>query len=252
MIPYNRDSLPESRSPYGNRQEDLLDRIQLNHRKFEDDVAWRWIPPEGKPTSCLVALHGMGQDGSGLARLLQHLTERGVALLTPDGPYRHEVRERGTIREGHSWYIYTGDQQRFLDSMQKSEKDLLGLVEKVLDSNGIDGSRTILLGFSQGGYMAGFIACRHPERFANCIIASARLKHEFLEDELSSGKLPALLLLHDENDPLTQPDPVRESLRILSQSGADVTLDWHSDGHQLGEGSITSIERWLESRGLLG
>lgn len=202
-------------------------------------------------TSCLIALHGMGQDGSGLARHLQHLTKRGVALLIPDGPYRHEVRERDTIREGHSWYIYTGDQERFLTSMQKSEKDLLALVETVLGAEGVEGASTILLGFSQGGYMAGFIACRHPERFASCIISSARLKHEFLEDELTSGELPAVLLLHDENDPLTRPEPVRESFRILSEAGADVALEWHSDGHRLGDGSIKSIECWLESRGLL-
>jgi predicted esterase len=174
-----------------------------------------------------------------------------VALLIPDGPYRHEVRERDTIREGHSWYIYTGDQERFLTSMQKSEKDLLALVETVLGAEGVEGASTILLGFSQGGYMAGFIACRHPERFASCIISSARLKHEFLEDELTSGELPAVLLLHDENDPLTRPEPVRESFRILSEAGADVALEWHSDGHRLGDGSIKSIECWLESKGLL-
>ena len=217
-----------------------------------DEVAWRWIPAKGPLISCLVALHGMGQDGSVMARKLKPFSDRGVALLIPDGPYRFEIRGRDSIREGHSWYIYTGDQDRFLKSLETTEKDLLDLVEPILDEHRVKAPQTTLLGFSQGGYLAGFTACRNPHRFGNCVIASARLKHEFLTEELASDLLPAVLLLHDEKDPMTEPDPVRESSRILSEAGADVRVEWHSDGHQFGEGSKKALQDWLEMRGLLG
>ncbi len=193
----------------------------------------------------------MGQDGSALASKLKHFCDRGVALLVPDGPYRIEVRGRSGSREGHAWYIYTGDQDRFLKSLKISEKDILNLAEPILEEHRVSASRTILLGFSQGGYLAGFTACRNPQRFGNCVIASARLKHEFLTDELASGQLPAVLMLHDEQDPLTAADPVRESERVLTDAGADVEIKWHSDGHHIGDSSLTLLESWLDTRGLL-
>lgn len=244
-LPYNRIS------PHASRREELLAKIELNHRKFEDQIPWRWIAPAGPPKSCLVALHGKGQDGSLLARKLEHLTARGVALLIPDGPYRLESKGRDGLREGHAWYIYTGDQDRFLGSLQISEKDLLGLVEPILDQHQVTRSKTTLLGFSQGGYLAGFTACRNPQRFGHCVIASARLKHEFLSNELTSGQLPAVLMLHDKEDPLTQADPVIQSERILMEAGTEVQIAWHSDGHKLGESSLALLENWLQARGLL-
>ena len=193
----------------------------------------------------------MGQDGSSLAKKLGHFSRHGVALLIPDGPYRIEVRGRNGAREGHAWYIYTGDQDKFLSSLKISEKDILKLVEPILEEHQVPGSNTILLGFSQGGYLAGFTACRNPRRFGNCVIASARLKHEFLTKELASGLLPAVLIVHDEKDPLTQAGPARDSERVLSEAGAEVDIEWHSDGHNIGDAAITLLENWLRVRGLL-
>ena len=33
--------------------------------------------------------------------------------------------------------------------------------------------------------------------------------------------------------------------------GADVEVTWHSDGHRLGDQSISALQRWLEQRGLI-
>ncbi|MGE4619704.1 MAG: hypothetical protein AAEJ04_07850 [Planctomycetota bacterium] len=202
--------------------------------------------------SCLVGLHGLGQNGSVLAKILAPLTQQGVALLLPDGPHRHEVRKHNQIRQGHAWYIYTGDQELFLQSLLRSEKDLLDLVRPTLKEHGIEGENCTLLGFSQGGYLAGFVACRQPQLFRNCVIASARLKHEFLTEALASQVLPEVLFLHDKKDPLTRPEPVTDSCRILEEAGARTRIDWHDDGHRLGNGSLEALQIWLAERGLLG
>ena len=171
--------------------------------------------------------------------------------MVPDGPHLHEVRNRAGTREGHSWYIYTGDQPRFRESLIQSESHLLEIVDAVQRESGISAEKTVLLGFSQGGYLAGFVSCRHPHRFGNCVIASARLKYEFLTEEISSGHLPSMLFLHDDQDSLTRPEPVKESVKILHQVKAAAEVIWHSDGHRLGDGSIAALEQWLEQKKLI-
>lgn len=210
-----------------------------------------WSGAGDAARSCLIALHGLGQNGSSILHKLNPLHDRGIHLVAPDGPHRHEVRGPDGIREGHAWYIYTGDQQHFLASLLESEQDLLGIVKTVQQESGVKPEETVLLGFSQGGYLAGFVACRHPELFGGCVISSARLKHEFLSDEIARGDLPRMLFLHDKADPLTGPDPVLQSVDHLEKASAQVELCWHQDGHRLGDGAISSLQDWLQRNRLI-
>ncbi|HIG04922.1 MAG TPA: hypothetical protein EYQ08_04210 [Planctomycetes bacterium] len=245
QLPYNRiDS-------FASRGEDLLANLESRSREFSRQIRWQWKHADHSTRCCVIALHGMGQDGSSILKRLEHLASRGADIVVPDGPHLHEVRGRDGTREGHSWYIYTGDQPRFRESLIQSESDLLGIVDTVQRESGISSEKTVLLGFSQGGYLAGFVSCRHRNRFGNCVIASARLKHEFLGDEISSGDLPTILFLHDDQDPLTGPEPVKESIQQLKQAEADVEVSWHSDGHRLGDQSISALQRWLEQHDLI-
>jgi len=223
-----------------------LIKIEERSRVFRSEIRWLWSQGDHPPRCCIIALHGLGQDGSRILNKLQPLVEQGATIVAPDGPHRHEVRRPDSIRKGHAWYLFTGDQELFKSSMLEAEADLLHIVDTVQEESGILPNRTILLGFSQGGYLAGFVASRHPDRFAGCVIASARLKHEFIVEELSRGELPEFLFLHDKKDPLTAADPVRNSLQQVEDAGGSAKLQWHDDGHRLGSGSIDHLQRWLK------
>ena len=218
----------------------------LRSRAFQFEAPWQWLPPKGEIRSLLLGLHGMAQDSSRMVQKLDFLRQQGVGLILPSGPYPMEVRGRSGVRQGHAWYIFTGDQPEFKASMEKSENDLLGLIEivqKEIDNPNIPWD---LLGFSQGGYLAGFMALRHPELFRSCVIASARLKYEFLEQELESQPNVQMLFLHDKNDPLTKSEPVEESQKILERAGVISSIQWHDEGHTLGTESLNFLAQWLK------
>lgn len=215
-------------------------------RTFQFEAPWQWFPPIGETRSLLLGLHGMAQDGSRLLQKLEFLRQQGVGLILPSGPYPMEVRGRSGVRQGHAWYIFTGDQPAFRASMEKSESDLLGLIQIVREEIRNPDVPLDLLGFSQGGYLAGFFALRHPELFRSCVIASARLKHEFLEQELKSQPNVQMLFLHDRNDPLTKAEPVEESQKILERAGVISSIQWHDDGHTLGTESVDFLAQWLK------
>ncbi|NCF55313.1 MAG: hypothetical protein GWP41_03495 [Planctomycetia bacterium] len=215
-------------------------------RLFELQVPWTWIPPEGEPKLILMGLHGMGQDGDYLGRKLQQLSQHGIGLILPSGPYPVEIRGKSGPRQGHAWYIYTGDQPDFRLSLDRSEEDLLRLVEAITLDSTIPDVPLHLLGFSQGGYLAGYIACRHPDIVQSCCIASARLKHGFLEKELTLGHLPKILFLHDKADRLTAAEPVVKSAEILTTAGAKPTIEWHDEKHAIGDHCVSILAQWLK------
>jgi len=180
-------------------------------------------------------------------RVLRHLPPTGHARLFPEGPHPFEVREGGTIRAGHSWYIFLGDQAAFRGELERTEEHLLAVLDRVEAEHGpFDRGRSVICGFSQGGYVAGFVGARHPERFSGVAIASARLKHEFLAEELARGGLPRFLLLHSRDDAAMPFARAEESRDLLAAAGVRVELRPHPGGHRLPPEALEELARWLE------
>lgn len=211
-------------------------------------LARRSAEPAG--SALLVALHGMGMTADKFARVLRHLPPLQGGLLIPDGPYPYEMRSPGEIQIGRAWYVYRGDQEEFREHLLRSEAYLLDLLDAVAGRHPIDPKRTVLLGFSQGGYLAGFVACRHPERFAGLVIASARLKHEFLTLTSPGAKLPQTLFLHSESDDHVSAAHPRDGLSRLRGAGGDAEFFLHSGGHRLPAEALGALHQWLTRKGL--
>ncbi len=210
------------------------------------------MAPQGAAPPLLTALHGQGMSAEGFRRVLRHLPPTGHAQLFPEGPYVFERREPQGIRAGHGWYIYLGDSDDFRRELDRTEAHLLHVLDAVEEQHGTtDRARSVLLGFSQGGYLAGYVALRHPERFGGLVISAARLKHEFLTMELTRAPLPAVLLLHSPDDPATPFARAEESRDVLAAAGADVELFSHPGGHRLPAEALLRVEAWLAERGLV-
>jgi len=219
--------------------------------EFRRPVRHLFDPGTGSPVPLLVALHGQGMSADTFRRVLRHLPPTGHARLFPEGPHPFEVREGGAIRAGHAWYIFLGDQGAFRGELERTEAHLLAVIDRIEASEGpFDRGRSVLLGFSQGGYLAGFVGARHPERFAGVVIAAARLKHEFLTTELARGGLPRFLLLHSPEDAAIPYARAEESRDRLAAAGARVELRPHSGGHRLPPGALAELARWIEESGL--
>lgn len=227
--------------------------VTTDHAPFTAPVRYHVQETSTSPTngerSLIVALHGMGMSGGSFLRVLRHLPTTGV-VVAPDGPYPFEKRTTQEITIGYGWYIYRGDQDEFREHLERSEAFLLDLVDRVADKYNVDRGRTTLIGFSQGGYLAGFAALRHPERFPGLVIASSRLKHEFLTEGLRSRQLPKTLFLHSAGDHALPIARAQESMKWLRDHGGDVELHEHDAGHRLPPEALRHMADWLTRQGL--
>ncbi len=116
------------------------------------------LPPAGdSPAPAVIFLHGWGGDGAGALTnrgMVDALIARGYAVITPDGIPR-------ASGSGRSWAFHPD---------REAPRDDVAFVAAVADDAaarfGLDRDRMILAGFSVGGSMVTYAACRDPGAFA--------------------------------------------------------------------------------------
>ena len=188
------------------------------HGQWEDECAW--------PTRLGDRL-GEAVDGG----------ERGAAAtwVFPRGPYEDAAERRGRTLEGYSWYRYTGEKAAFARSLRETGGWVLDLLDRTLAETGADAGRVILLGFSQGGYLAGSMALLWPELFAGAGVFGARFKTELLDGDFASLRGGGLRLFsaHGERDRSVKPEPAARCVETLRDAGVDIVHHAYRCGHRV-------------------
>jgi predicted esterase len=119
--------------------------------------------PVERARSAMVLVHGRGDTASGILQLADVLPVPGMAYFAPQA-------------SGNTWYP-----NRFIAPIQTNEpwlsSALAGLDDLLsqIDAAGVPVSRTVLLGFSQGGCLALEFAVRKPRRFGGLVGLSGGL-----------------------------------------------------------------------------
>ncbi len=117
---------------------------------------YRIIRPEMDDAPAVILLHGAGASGATMMRMrgvVEALSGRGYAVIAPDGLSREG-------RGGGFWSFRMGETGR--------RDDAAFLAQVVADAaarHGIDASRVILAGFSNGAFLTTYIACRTPDAY---------------------------------------------------------------------------------------
>ncbi len=194
----------------------------------------------------VLALHGQGENE---ALMTERVGDRGsdLAWAFPRAPYPEERRRREEIRIGHSWYQYTGDPDAFHESLLLTGVWLLGVLDRMLAETKADPSCVHLLGFSQGGYLAGSMAFTWPERFAGCAILGARYKTELLEGGMDALHGTRFFGGHGARDRAVKPAPSLEREAEMRAAGLDVTHRDYATGHRVLPEMIDDVIGWIRA-----
>jgi len=199
------------------------------------DVPWRLELPAGAPPEggwpLVVGLHGFSHDGPSLAARMDGLSDALYARLWPDGLFPVEVGEGDDRRIGRSWYQYDGDQERFVAALERAAEFVEVVVEAAATDHPIDRGRRVILGYSMGGYVAGWAAFRAGSPWAGLVALATRVKSEVVDLRNGSG-LP-VLVMHGEDDRFIPAERARQSAERLREGGAQVTFETWDGGHGL-------------------
>jgi len=220
---------------------------------FTSNVSCLMVEPAGRDPGSrpplLVALHGQSQSGARQRRWLARALPPHWAAVFPDGFHKHEIRKPDRpMRIGHAWYMFTGDQEAFRESLMEAEPALWSLVDRAIETLDADPARVYLCGFSQGAYLTHCLAVRSSQRVAGWVAQSGRLKTNFLAQELPGVAGKPVLIQHGDKDPHLPADAAQTSAAALREHGAEVTLRTYDAGHEISASMVDDLRAWLEER----
>ena len=212
--------------------------MSVSSHRFALDVPAVLHGPAGEGDgSLVVALHGQGLSPAAFEGDVLPLVPPGASALFPQAPLPFEIRPDDRTdgaappRRGNAWYVYTGESADFVREMERTEAWLLGVIDAVVAEARLDAGRVALLGWSQGGYLAGFVGVRRPDRFRALVVASARIKDEVLAGAAPRAADLRVLGVHGDRDRHVSADAARASVERMNACGLRAEFRTYPRGH---------------------
>lgn len=217
---------------------------------FEIEVPYKLIEsgePGKKPL--IVYLHGFNQNIESFQSQVSDLLDLEAYHLFLQGPYPiYDRRRKKKVDEwGRAWYLYDGDQDQFIQSLEKASAFIENILEEV--RRHLNLSRLAMLGYSMGGYLAGYYMLSRPDQLKEVVIIGGRLKTEIIDNDDDRYQHLKILALHGSKDKSVQSKSQKKSCARLSQRGAEVTFKEIEAKHKLTADYLQEAKQWLKESG---
>jgi predicted esterase len=197
----------------------------------------------------IIYLHGFKQNIEYFEKKVEKMMRLNAYHLFIQAPYPvyDTTRKLEVARWGRAWYLYDGDQNQFIESMERASV----FINEVLDS--VSGelpiSRVCIFGYSMGAYLGGYFALSRPDTINELITIGGRIKTEAFEGKREKANHIRVLALHGENDSSVYPEPQKKCVEQLLRDGFKAEFRLVDAGHKLESVFVHESIDWLRSIG---
>ena len=193
-----------------------------------------YLPGENESGPTLLLLHGTGGNEEDLIPLGQELAP-GAAVLSPRG----KVSEYGAPRFFRRLAEGVFDHEDLLFRTH----ELAEFVEAASEAYGLDPSKVVAVGYSNGANVAASMILLHPGLLRAAVLFRAMVPFEPDVTPDLSG-MPVFLAA-GRTDRMIPPNNTQRLADILDEAGADVDLRWRDTGHPLTYEEVGEAKEWL-------
>ena len=190
------------------------------------------IPEEART---LLLLHGTGGDEESLLPLGKHLMPNANLLSL-----RGKVLEQGMPRFFRRLAEGVFDQE----DLRIRTEELAQFLVSASENYGIDGSRLIAVGYSNGANIAGSLLLRQSDLPAGAILLHPMVP--FVPDTLPDLQGKPIFIGAGRNDPIVPTANTTQLVEMLQAAGAAVSVYWHQNGHSLTTEEAEAARVWLQ------
>ncbi|MBX9947315.1 MAG: dienelactone hydrolase family protein [Reyranella sp.] len=197
----------------------------------------------GAPGHLAILLHGYGADGNdliGLAPVLAPLMP-DVVFHAPNAPYPCEGNPMG-----YQWFgISRLDPQVAAAGVRSAAPFVEAFLDDTMARYGLDESKTVLVGFSQGTMMALHVGLRRVRPLAGIVGFSGMLAGpDTLAAEIRSR--PPVLLAHGDSDEMLPAVLTQRAAAALQDNGVKVGVHIAPGvGHGIDQTGLSHAARFL-------
>ena len=230
----------------------IMDILISEKAFFDIEVPYKLIESgkTGINKPLIIYLHGYNDHLESFKSKCSLLINQVEAYhLFIQGPYPvfNRTKDKKVEEWGRAWYLFDGDQNQFIRSMEKSST----FIEKILQSvkDRLSSNRTCLIGYSMGGYLAGYFALSRPDNVQDLIVAGARIKTEILEGDWKKINHLKVFAVHGANDNIVDYKPQRSEIRRLVDNGVSANFKLIAQKHIFNEEFASEIRDWLYEKG---
>ncbi|EQC27511.1 hypothetical protein SDRG_14712 [Saprolegnia diclina VS20] len=205
--------------------------------------------PKAQHSASLVFMHGLGDTAYGWADTIQFMSASlpHVKCILPTAPTQPVTLNHGMACP--SWYDIQSLTNRKGDpctGIEASRDRILGLIENEIAS-GIDASRIVIGGFSQGGAMSLFTGYQMPHALAGVLVLSGYVPKSDTFAVPDALKDVPLLMCHGDSDMVVQLSWAELSVeKVQSQGVKNVEFVVYEDlDHGSSMDEIKKVQAWL-------
>ena len=195
-------------------------------------LSYRFEGPEFRSTpATLLLLHDAAGDESQLWTLGRQVW-KDAALLAPRA---HDVGRRniGKSSKGE----IDGEDVRV-----RAEK-LAEFIEKASLRHDFQFKHLVAIGYSSGATIAASLILLHPHHLGAAILLRPRLP--FTPEIIRNFTALSILISAARHDDVVGRDEVEQLAAIFESGGAEVSILWQQDGHELNSSDIDAAKAWL-------
>lgn len=209
---------------------------------------------EAQVDGTVIWLHGLGADGHDFEPIVPELNlaaHADIRFVFPHAPVRPVTINGGVPMR--AWYdVISLDKSGPQDEagIRDSAASLLQLIERERE-RGVDASRIVLAGFSQGGAIAMHTAMRVPQRLAGLMALStwmplaSTIGEEVVDNSESQPRELPVLMVHGTFDPLLPLAAGQHARETMQDAGFKVQWHEYPMAHAVCAEEISEIRKWL-------
>lgn len=216
---------------------------------FKIEVPYKLIETgeKGVQKPLLLYFHGFGDNLKGFENTMEPLLDLSAYHLFIQGPYPlYDKKGSKTVSKwGRAWYLYDGKRKQFIKSLEITSEFVQEIVDNLIKF--INVSRICVIGYSMGGYLAGYFGLTRWKHVKDVVVIGARIKTEVVSEE-SWHKLGHLnfLAIHGKNDDTVNHKNQEEEILTLKKFGVSAEIILLEEEHALNKHYIDTILNWLK------
>jgi phospholipase/carboxylesterase len=224
--------------------------MKFQQRQSDDEVT---LEPAAPAVASVILLHGLGADGWDFVPIVGELglpDSLAVRFVFPHAPLRPVTLNAGyPMRAWYDIREFTPEGRADAAGLAQSMRRIVARLEQEIAS-GVDASRIVLAGFSQGGAVALEAGLRFPQRLAGVLALSTYLPFPArLASERSDANADVpILMCHGRMDPVVPIAMGLEARDALERLGYAVEWRDYPMQHEVCGPELAEVARWIRPR----
>jgi predicted esterase len=212
---------------------------------------WTWADysfspgkDQGSEAPVILLLHGFAERARRILKVLGPSLPQDSCLLAPNAPFplpKKIFPENGNpyYQIGFAWYFFDDIKEEFYIDYSYPAHWLT----KLLAHLELNHRPLIIIGYSQGGYLAPFVALENPQTIG-VIGINCRFRHDMLSPSPPSYPLYAL---HSVKDDKVCPKRAKSSFNELVTRGyRGEFLEVNSTGHDIDKSMLDELKQTMK------